>query len=247
VDKGGSQHEDAAVATATASASASEAPSAPLAPPVAPARGSFFRQFCRTDTLLLFSFAALFNLKGSFYITTLADQQAAEFPADVARGLADTFNWAFPVGGFLTSICAACLLHRLASREDLYMGVSMCVALAFCLLSLGVPGSPPGVRYLGIAFFGPARTLQWACYFHLLGQPGRYSTEFNGRMIGYGNLIIAFVGNVPPYALNAFVSDSAWLGSESNRYFAVHVGLLLGVVACIPLPVHLYKTRWGTG
>jgi len=52
------------------------------------------------------------------------------------------------------------------------MGVSMCVALAFCLLSLGVPGSPPGVRYLGIAFFGPARTLQWACYFHLLGQPG---------------------------------------------------------------------------
>eukprot|EP00965_Chrysotila_dentata_P221975 6192697-Pleurochrysis_carterae.AAC.3 len=90
-----------------------------------------------------------------------------------------------------------------------------------------------------------ARTFQWACYFHVLYQHRRYSPKFAGRLVGYGNMVIAIIGNGPPSLLNFFVADAtAVLDSVGNRYIAVHVGLLaVMTLACVALPFHLHRTR----
>jgi hypothetical protein len=38
-------------------------------------------------------------------------------------------------------------------------------------------------------------TLQWAIYFHYIGQRHRYPSEMLGRLLGYGNLVIAVFGD----------------------------------------------------
>ena len=76
-------------------------------------------------------------------------------------------------------------------------------------------------------FFGPCRTLQWACYFHFLSLPRRYPPQFVGRLLGYGNLVVALVGDVPLSALNGFVVYSDMLGSTQARYLLVHFLLQL--------------------
>ena len=61
---------------------------------------SFLSVFCRTDTRLLLCFMGLFNLKSSFYIATFASQMKGMFHGPTAESLSETFNVAFPVGGF---------------------------------------------------------------------------------------------------------------------------------------------------
>ena len=56
-------------------------------------------------------------------------------------------------------------------------------------------------QFASAILFGPCRTLQWACYFHFLSLPRRYPPQFVGRLLGYGNLVIALVGDVPLSAL----------------------------------------------
>jgi len=201
---------------------------------------SFSGQFCRTDTMLLVAFMATFNLKCSFTLTTIADQMGQLFDHDTATQLATAFNVAFPLGGLITSILAALLLQYFDEREDIYITISLVLILIYCLFSLF-----PYVtaQYVAMLLFGPSRTLQWATYFHLLSQPSRYSQKFNGRLIGYGNLIIALVGNVPPYTLNKVVSNNdnifGFVATSSTRYLAVHLVLFLTMLTSIALPVNL--------
>ena len=144
-------------------------------------------------------------------------------PSD-AQTISDTFNIAFPAGGFLFSFVAMWLLDRWHRDEHLYMGLVISLAVLFSMCNLF-----PNVwaQYVAIYTFGPTRTLQWAAYFlfleqvaacphlssprlaraltlpyspptHTLEQPDRYPPMFLGRLIGYGNLIIALVGDGPP-------------------------------------------------
>ena len=62
--------------------------------------------FCRSDTLLLLAFMSVYNLKSSWYITTISDQlrelaAAGAFDDATAVAIADTFNVAFPLGAGL--------------------------------------------------------------------------------------------------------------------------------------------------
>ena len=91
--------------------------------------------------------------------------------------------------------------------------------------------------------FGPCRTLQWACYFHFLSLPRRYPPQFVGRLLGYGNLVVALVDDVPISALNALVLFAESLGSTEARYRLVHGGLQLGIIACLALPWYLHKQQ----
>ena len=201
---------------------------------------SFLSVFCRNDTRLMLCFMGLFNLKSSFYIATFAEQMRGLFLPSTAVSLADTFNIAFPVGGFFTSVVASILLDRLGKREDLYMTIVVLAAITFGACNL----MPYAASQLASALlFGPCRTLQWACYFHFLSLPSRYPPQFVGRLLGYGNLVVALVGDVPISALNAFVLFAESLGSTEARYRLVHGGLQLGIIACLALPWYLHKQQ----
>jgi len=166
--------------------------------------GGLLSQLIRADTLLMYAFMAVYNLKSTFFITTFADQMLQLFPPEThgktAESLALTFDTAFPVGGLLTSAVASVLLEKLGDREDLYMALVLTITIVF-----GIANLLPFVftQYVAALLFGPARTIQWACYFHFLGLPSRYSPQFVGRLLGYGNLVIAAVGDVPPCASRA--------------------------------------------
>ena len=61
-------------------------------------------------------------------------------------------------------------------------------------------------------------------------------------MIGYGNLIIALVGDGPPTALKAYVSDpAAWPRDAFGRYELVHAALTFVIVGSFVLPIYLYR------
>merc|ERR1712087_103756 len=119
------------------------------------------------------------------------------------------------------------------------MAISVALVLLFHFATLS---SSASMHYAAVLLFGPARTFQWACYFHMLSQPKRYSPAFSGRLVGYGNTIIAIVGNGPPTVLHAFVSDATAFGSVANRYLATHVSLMILIACCVALPIHLHRT-----
>ena len=134
--------------------------------------------FCRSDTLLLLAFMSVYNLKSSWYITTISDQlrelaAAGAFDDATAVAIADTFNVAFPLGAGLCSIGASALLVVWRARRRLHGRRPR-------------PRQPPrprrrhaarlDVQYWAALSFGPTRTLQWACYFHFL-YAGRRATH----------------------------------------------------------------------
>ena len=201
---------------------------------------SFLACYCRADTRLLLCFMALFNLKSSFYIATFASQSAAMFYPPTAESLADTFNFAFPVGGFCTSVVASILLEKLGDREDLYMTLVVLLAIIFGIYNL-LPYAAS--QFASALLFGPTRTLQWACYFHFLSLPKRYPPQYVGRLLGYGNLAIALIGDVPLSFLNAFVLYSEELASPAARYLIVHFALQIGLIGCLALPWYLHRQR----
>ena len=111
-------------------------PSPKAEEPPSLAGASFLSVFCRNDTRLMLCFMGLFNLKSSFYIATFAAQMRGMFLPPTADSLADTFNIAFPVGGFFTSVVASILLDRLGEREDLYMSLVVLLAIMFGIYNL---------------------------------------------------------------------------------------------------------------
>ena len=115
----------------------------------------------------------------------------------------------------------------------------MAVVLALALLFSTATLLPYAwAQYAGALLFGPTRTVQWACYFHFLSLPKRYSPHYVGRLLGYGNLVLALLGDGPPYLLNAYVADGGY-ATPTDRYFIVHFGLQLLLLACLVLPAYL--------
>ena len=126
------------------------------------------------------------------------------------------------------------LLQRWRRSEHRYMGLVVALACTFSVANL-VPLA--SAQYVAALIFGPIRTLQWASYFLFLEQPDRYPPAKLGRMIGYGNLIIALVGDGPPTALKAFASHA----DSFDRYELIH-GVLTAVLGCcIAFPLRLAR------
>lgn len=192
----------------------------------------------RKDTLLLVLFMSLYNLNSAFYIESISDQIRASFAEPTARRLDLTFDLAFPIGGLLTSVAAA----RLLSRQDLshaaLFSLVFFLAALFCTLQLA---PVVAAQYMAALVFGPARTLQWSLYFHLLVV--RYPDAVSGRLIGYCNLAIAIVGDGIPYALAAFVSMDNMPLSKAFKYMLVHAVLTVAIICSgLLFLVHLSKS-----
>jgi MFS family permease len=230
--------EGATPSTPDAATSTRQAPSS--GSPAAPQTGSFLSFFCRMDTKLMLCFMAVYNLKSSFYIATFSSEMNAMFFRPTADSLTNTFNIAFPVGGFVTSVIGATLLDKLGEREDLYMTLVLLLAIMFGLYNL-LPYAAS--QFASALLFGPVRTLQWACYFHFLSHPKRYPSHYVGRLLGYGNLVIAVVGDVPLAAMQSFILYNDYLGSRAARYLLVHFVLQLLLIGTLALPWYLSRQR----
>lgn len=178
----------------------------------------------RRDFVLLVAFMAAYNLKSAFYIESAADEARAAFPAAVGRRFDLFFDVGFPAGGLAASFLAALLLQRHASAPAIYYGVVAALANAFGALQL-VPD--PRAAYAAAALFGPARTIQWAAYFHYL--ESEFDPRCVGRLIGYGNLAIAVVGDGLPYVCAAYVRDTT--SSKVSAYARIHGALCVAVAA----------------
>ena len=201
----------------------------------------------RRDTVLLLAFMALYNLKSSFYIETIADDIELTLNSErTARRVSRTFDVAFPVGGFVASFIVAVILQRFERHSFITFGVVALLTNLFCLLHL-IPTA--ATQYAAAIIFGPARTCQWATYFHFItSSGGRYPPAVKGRLLGYGNLVIALIGDAAVPALTAFVEGGWFLFSyyrhddvdddnspefqsshRGPRYLAVNVALATAV------------------
>lgn len=191
----------------------------------------------RKDTLLLVLFMSLYNLNSAFYIESISDQIRASFAEPTAKRLDLTFDLAFPIGGLLTSVAAAKLLSRQDLSHAALFSLVYALAALFCTLQLAPLVS---AQYMAALIFGPARTLQWSLYFHLLVV--RYPESVSGRLIGYCNLAIALVGDGIPYALAAFVSMDNLPLTKAVKYTLVHVVLTVAIlISGFFFLVHLSK------
>jgi MFS family permease len=212
----------------------------PPPPPVA-ADTSLVAQFLRADTLLLLTLMSVYNLKSSFFIVSFSDQaRSFGFAEGTPEALDLTFNVAFPLGGLLASIVGILLLHAHGRSPHVYMGA---VILIVCSFSIPQLFPSPTAQYAAALLFGPARTIQWACYFHFLSNSGRYPQETVGRLIGYGNVVIALVGDLPPSLLQSYALHGLWPATVAARYQAVHAVLTVPLLGCAALPLYLYRAH----
>ena len=187
--------------------------------------------FARRDWAWLLAFMALYNLKSSVYIETVSLEVRAlgAFSEAQARRFDVFFDVAFPAGGLATSVVAAACLQRWSTRPKAYFAVVVALAVAFVAVQLA-PARP--AQYAAAALFGPARTFQWAAYFHFVeSQPDRFPPALVGRLLGYGNLVVAIVGDGLPYACAAYAGGAPWPPAAAGRYVALHGALAAAVVA----------------
>ncbi|EOD05274.1 hypothetical protein EMIHUDRAFT_198901 [Emiliania huxleyi CCMP1516] len=209
--------------------------------------GDGLRQlFCRTDTVLLLLFMCTANLNQTFYIETFADQiralgaSAAMLP-ERAEEIVELFDVIFPLLSLGTTPLAIFLVNRYNAREHVYLGVVVGLSCLFGLAQL-IPFHGP--QLAAAILFGPARTLQWACYFHYLASPSRYPPSAMGRMVGYANLLIACFGDMPPYLLNTYIQHGTLPADKSSRYVAAHAALMVVVAhLSVALPLQLYASH----
>jgi MFS family permease len=202
-------------------------------------KASLLGMMLRADTALLLVFMAVYNLKSSFYIVSLQSQLATFLPPTRVQAISTAFNFAFPLGGMLSSIPTMLLLQHWRHCENRYMSLALLLACAFSLSTM-LPEE--WSQYFGVIVFGPTRTLQWAAYFCFLEQPDRYPPRVLGRMIGYGNLIIALIGDGPPFLLTSYVQYAAWPPSRFGRYQTVHIALT-AILVCTAISFPIYLSR----
>ena len=113
-------------------------------------------------------------------------------------------------------------MARHGDAPHVYWSLAALLSAAFALLSL-VPA--PAAQLAAALFFGPARCLQWACYFQFLADARRYPPELTGRALGYNNVAIAVAGAAGPYILTHLVASLT--ATEGDRYHDVKVMLQL--------------------
>lgn len=155
--------------------------------------------------------------------------------------IVQTFDIAFPTLSMLSTPIAIVLCSKFCEREHIYVSVVTTLTCVFGLLQLF---PYPSTQLVATLAFGPARTLQWACYFHFFATPARYPPEKMGRMVGYANLFIALLGDGPPYLLTAFIRHAIFPTTVAARYNSVHVGLQICISAlAVALPLHLAHSR----
>uniref|UniRef100_A0A7S3JXM8 Uncharacterized protein n=1 Tax=Aureoumbra lagunensis TaxID=44058 RepID=A0A7S3JXM8_9STRA len=194
-----------------------------------PEESRVWQHFKRRDTILLVTFMAMYNLKSSFFIET-ATEQARIFQSSTSQ----LFDLAFPLGGFLSSfLVAARLRHSDALDIVALLSNLLCIAHLFPFKSSQI---------LAALLFGPARTFQWATYFHYFySSKNSYPSAVVGRLLGYSNLVIALLSDTIVPVLVAFVQiddDSNTPSKKRHRFFCVNT-FLAALVASTSIPLLL--------
>ena len=131
-------------------------------------------------------------------------------------------------------------MARHGDAPHVYWSLAALLSAAFALLSL-VPA--PAAQLAAALFFGPARCLQWACYFQFLADARRYPPELTGRALGYNNVAIGLVADALPSFLTYLVSSPGWGGSKEGRYTAIKLGCLLLLALSAAFPLLLFRER----
>ena len=165
----------------------------------------------------------------TYYIVSFSDAQRSLFGERIAERLDVTFNLGFPVGALIMSPIASLLLRIFRKRPDVYMAIALAGVHAFGLCTL-LPHVVP--QALGALLFGPSRTLLWSSYFHFLSSPRRYPRALAGRTLGYANLLIALLSDVPPALLKGLVQQDDYL---------VHWALQVLLLGCLAFPWYLHR------
>ena len=81
-----------------------------------------------------------------------------------------------------------------------------------------------------------------ACYFHFFATPSRYPSHKMGRMVGYGNLFIALLGDGPPYLLSAYVQHADFPDTIAARYAPPKLYILVYPPFCVCISLIAYTT-----
>ena len=100
----------------------------------------------------------------------------------------------------------------------------------------------PPHRYAAATLFGPARTLVWAAYFHFFQNAARYPPSKLGRLIGYSNLLLAVVGDLPPIPLYSYAKNQRDDAASTAVFTVIHA-VLTGVVMAILIVLVVYLRR----
>ena len=192
----------------------------------------------RYDTVLLVALMAMLNLKQAFYIQTVAQQLEVTWDQTVSNAISDYFNLIFPVLALLTTPAAVMLFAR-CKHDHAYMSVCGAV-MALWAVTQAMPWKI--TQYAAATLFGPARTLVWAAYFHFFQNPSRYPPSKLGRLIGYSNLVVAIVGDLPPIPLYQ-ATKSQYTDHASAVVFVIIHGVLAALVVGILLAFVRYLRR----
>jgi hypothetical protein len=181
---------------------------------------------------------------------------------EISNHISNYFNVLFPVLALLSTPIAVWLFARFQHRDHEYMLVcgglmsawAICqgiptVATQYAAAMLFGPAAckcslrrlPPH-RYAAATLFGPARTLVWAAYFHFFQNAARYPPSKLGRLIGYSNLLLAVVGDLPPIPLYSYVKNQRDDAASTLVFTVIHA-VLTGVVLAILVVLVVYLRR----
>ena len=181
---------------------------------------------------------------------------------EISNHISNYFNVLFPVLALLSTPIAVWLFARFQHRDHEYMIVcgglmsawAICqgiptVATQYAAATLFGPAAckcslrclPPH-RYAAATLFGPARTLVWAAYFHFFQNAVRYPPSKLGRLIGYSNLLLAVVGDLPPIPLYSYVKNQRDDAASTLVFTVIHA-VLTGVVLAILVVLVVYLRR----
>ena len=194
---------------------------------------------CRTDTVLMVSFMASLNLKQAFYIQTVAQQLEVTWDLEISNHISNYFNVLFPVLALLSTPLAVWLFAKFQHRDHEYMVVCGGLMSAWAI-SQGIPSV--ATQYAAATLFGPARTLVWAAYFHFFQNAARYPPSKLGRLIGYSNLLLAVVGDLPPIPLYSYAKNQRDDAASTAVFTVIHA-VLTGVVLAILIVLVVYLRR----
>lgn len=115
---------------------------------------------------------------------------AFHFKGDIVDALDNTFDAAFPVGGFLACLFCAPLVATLRTSVlwaivcglvIIWQAMTMCTSL--------------GPQYASALMYGPVRALQWAVFYKSAADTKLYHPATTGRIIGYVCLLTGVVGD----------------------------------------------------
>lgn len=191
------------------------------------------------SNLLMVYFMAVYNLISNFYIETQLDEFELRFGRDTAVWISTTFNLAFPIGGFCTALPASIIMRKYGEQPHIYWSIVIILGAGFATLSL-IP--LVWSQLTAALIFGPARCLQWACYFQFLADERRYPSELTGRALGYNNVAIGIVGDVMPSMLT-WLSTLDWAGDKGARYLSLKVVTLVLLAFASSFSALLFRER----